>query len=198
MSTGVWSSLPARIFCLGCILGFSTIDAAAEDAAGVAARQLIDDVAALPYLEPVDSSTLSVRNHEVGLGALQKVRGAWRLDRSERITGELERHTWRVQEGYTSEEVLTLVVERLQRVGSAELMFNCEARACGQSVQWANRMFGQRVLYGTESSQRYRVYALEGAEGEIRRLLLYSSARSTDRQYLHLELLSGVLIASTL
>jgi hypothetical protein len=183
------------------MFGLSTLSFAADDPAGAAARQLINDLASLAYVESVDSSTLQVRNHEVGLGALQKVRGSWRLDRSERISGELERHTWRVLEGYAADELLLRVVDRLAGDESAKLLFSCDARACGQSVQWANRMFGQRVLYGTESSQRYRVYALEDAqdaEGQARRLLLYSSARSTDRQYLHLEVLSGVLIESAL
>jgi hypothetical protein len=70
----------------------------------------------------------------------------------------------------------------------AELIFQCEARACGSSVQWANRIFNERLLYGTEESQRYRVYAVIAGDVSYR-LLIYGSARSSDRQYLHAELL---------
>jgi hypothetical protein len=55
-------------------------------------------------------------------------------------------------------------------------------------VQWANRVFRQRVLYGREDLQRYRVYALEEAGAQYR-LVVYSAARTADRQYLHVDLL---------
>jgi len=60
-------------------------------------------------------------------------------------------------------------------------------RACGQGVQWANRVFHQPVLYGREELQRYRVYAI-GAD-PLNLLVIYASARTADRQYLHAETL---------
>jgi len=93
---------------------------------------------------------------------------------------------------------LLSVAERLDARDDAELMFQCEARACGPSVQWANRMFQQRVLYGTESSQRYRVYALAQPGEQVQRMLIYASARTAERQYLHIEVLSGEPIESAL
>ena len=50
-------------------------------------------------------------------------------------------------------------------------------------------MFGQRLLYGRADDQSYRVYAVEGAEGAYR-VLLYSGARTADRQYLHVDVLT--------
>ena len=71
---------------------------------------------------------------------------------------------------------------------SLTVLFDCEARACGSSAQWANRIFNERVLYGTEAAQRYRVFAGED-NGERYRLLLYATVRTAQRQYLHAELL---------
>ena len=71
--------------------------------------------------------------------------------------------------------------------GASEL-FTCNGRACGHGSQWANRIFGQRVLYGREDMQRYRVYALEREVSY--RMVVYSSSRTADRQYLHVELLA--------
>ena len=68
------------------------------------------------------------------------------------------------------------------------LLFACEGRACGHANQWANRVFGQRLLYGKSDEQRYRVIAVEDAAGSAR-VLLYSSARTADRQYLHADYL---------
>ncbi len=77
--------------------------------------------------------------------------------------------------------------EIIERDFANTLLFACESRACGPGVQWANRVFKQRLLYGQESQQRYRVYALDRQPGY--RLLIYNSARTMDRQYLHVELL---------
>jgi len=66
-------------------------------------------------------------------------------------------------------------------------LFSCDGRACGQGVQWANRVFHQRELYGREDLQRYRVYSLEGDSSY--RLVVYGAERTLDRQYLHVDLL---------
>ena len=80
-----------------------------------------------------------------------------------------------------------MLAELEAAVKGGQLLFSCEGRSCGQGVQWANRVFGERVLYGRDDLQRYRVYA--PAEGDEYRLVLFSSARTADRQYLHAELL---------
>ncbi|MFK8041735.1 DUF4892 domain-containing protein [Congregibacter sp.] len=140
-----------------------------------------------PHLEEIDAlSGESVRDYLVPLGAIEKIRGVWSPRRSERVTGERTSYTWRVQDGYTSAEMVQELDGRVASQEGVTQSFSCEARACGSSVQWANRIFQQRLLYGTEVSQRYRVYTLEQG-GHSYRLLVYGSARSSDRQYLHLE-----------
>jgi len=96
----------------------------------------------------------------------------------------LVRYTWQITDGFSSSEVLA---EIEAAVKGGQLLFSCEGRSCGQGVQWANRVFGERVLYGRDDLQRYRVYA--PTEGDDYRLVLFSSARTADRQYLHAELL---------
>ena len=84
----------------------------------------------------------------------------------------------------------------------------------GSSVQWANRIFGERLLYGTEKSQEYRVFEISGdanadvpavqtldqdqaesgstsADPGKTTILLYASARTNERQYLRLEILAA-------
>lgn len=158
--------------------------ATAQEPAGV-----LEALADQPQVELVESSLeQKVRSHLVGLGAMQKVRGVWRPDESERLSGELSRFTWRVLDGLPSEVVLEDLEAELAGAFSLERLFSCEARACGDSAQWANRIFGQRVLYGRADTQRYRVYATT-VDGAQYRIMLYASARTSDRQYLHAELL---------
>ncbi|MFT4874460.1 DUF4892 domain-containing protein, partial [Congregibacter sp.] len=110
------------------------------------------------HLESIGSqSERTVRDYLIPLGAIEKIRGVWAPRKGERLSGTLDRHTWRVQDGYTAEEMVAELDQRLALNEAAHKDFVCDARACGSSVQWANRIFQQRLLYGTEVSQRYRV-----------------------------------------
>ncbi|MEH6583035.1 MAG: DUF4892 domain-containing protein [Halioglobus sp.] len=147
--------------------------------------ELVDKLNAYPHAVEVSQAALEVRDHEVGLGAIKKVRGVWQFKKSERLSGSLDRHTWQIVDGFSSLEVFEGLVAELESAGAAELLFACEGRSCGQGVQWANRVFGERILYGREELQRYSVYALTGET--TFRVILYSSARTADRQHLHME-----------
>jgi hypothetical protein len=159
---------------------------AQEATAPVNYLQALDDYPHLQSLDPMAEK--KVRDYLIPLGAIEKIRGVWSPRESERHSGILRRFNWRVVDGYRSEELEAELAGLLDKDPRAELIFSCEARACGSSVQWANRIFNERLLYGTEESQRYRVYAVTVGETQYR-MLIYASARSSDRQYLHAELL---------
>jgi len=141
-----------------------------------------------PHTSQIDTSQRAVVDHEVGLGAIRKVRGFWQYKDSAGCNGLLSRYTWQVSDGFSAVEVLSELEQGLLALEGAELLFACEGRACGHANQWANRVFGQRLLYGKSDEQRYRVIAVEDAAGTAR-VLLYSSARTADRQYLHADYL---------
>ena len=142
--------------------------------------QLLERLDAYPHAQRINHSVEKVIDYAVGLGSIKKVRGVWQLDESERLSGTLHRYTWQIVDGFTSREVLEEAVETL---ADAELLYSCDGRACGQGVQWANRVFNERLLYGRDDLQRYRVFGQEQAW----RVLLFSAARTADRQYLHAE-----------
>ena len=146
---------------------------------------LLTELDAFPHAVRINQEQRSVVDYEIGLGAMQKVRGSWRFKHSERQSGLLTRYTWQIVDGFTSNEVLAGVEAKLQ---NAALLFSCDGRSCGQGVQWANRVFSERLLYGRDDMQRYRAYDPLGDGAH--RLLLFSSARTADRQYLHAEVLS--------
>jgi hypothetical protein len=151
-------------------------------------EMLIQQLEASPHAISVASERLSVVDHEIGLGALQKRSGSWNFKASKRVSGVLSRHTWQIADGFSSEEVLERLESELESVADARILFVCDGRSCGQSVQWANRVFAKKVLYGREKSQRYRAYALEDPASHY--IQLYSTSRTADRQYLHLEILA--------
>ncbi|GAB5449714.1 MAG: hypothetical protein Hals2KO_00420 [Halioglobus sp.] len=136
----------------------------------------------------VEYAVNTVTDHKVALGAIRKLHGEWILEDSERLSGELSSFTWQIVDGFTSKEVMEELLETVSNMAGAQQLFACDGRACGHSSQWANRVFGQRVLYGRQDLQRYRVYSLP--EGAGYRLVVYASARSTDRQYLRVDLIA--------
>ncbi len=149
-------------------------------------EELLKRFDAYPHAEMIDSSNTQVIDYEIGLGAIQKSQGAWRLKHSERVTGQLQTYTWQIIDGFTSREVAEELSGIIEGDPANVLLFSCESRACGPGVQWANRVFKQRLLYGQESLQQYRAYSL--TQSVEYRLVIYNSARTADRQYLHVEL----------
>ena len=149
--------------------------------------QLLQQLNEFPHARNIDQTEAAVQDYEVGLGAMQKIGGVWKFKHSERFTGALTTYTWQLKDGFTSIEVMDDLVVEVEAFDQAELLFDCKARACGGGVQWANRVFHQPVLYGREDLQRYRVYSL-GVQPRYL-LIIYSAARTADRQYLHAELL---------
>lgn len=178
-----------RSFCLvvaATAMSLWTGIACAADSSPIAAliRQLDD----YPHTRQIRTSETNVVEREVGLGAMQKLRGEWHLKRSERYSGKLLRYTWAIENGFRAEEEMQKFVAAVTQIEGAEQLFSCDARACGQAAQWANRVFNESELYGREDLQHYRVFALH-SEPEAR-LLVYSAERTEDRQYLHVELLT--------
>lgn len=153
-------------------------------------KTLLEQFDSYPHAVQVARVESQVVDHVVPLGALKKVRGVWEFKDSERLSGSLLRYTWQIVDGYSSAEILQELEARVAETGASELLFDCEGRACGKAVQWANRVFSQRVLYGREDLQQYRVYSL--GLPAVSRLMMYSSARTADRQYLHVELLQAL------
>lgn len=172
-----------RLASIGALFSVCLMAGLAQAASPGDSLQTLD---AFPHATRISHDVERVVDYEIGLGAMRKVRGAWSFKASERKSGELTRYTWQIVDGFSSNEVL----EELEAgLVNSKLLFSCEGRSCGQGVQWANRVFRERVLYGRDDLQRYRVYGAEDAASGDFRLLLFSSSRTADRHYLHAELL---------
>jgi hypothetical protein len=178
------NSLRAGLCILGgvCLLLAAQFSSAASDP-----EALLIKLDAYPHAQRISYSKTEVIDHEIGLGAMQKIRGDWRFKDSERLSGTLVSYTWQIVDGYTSAQVMEKLLDEVQQGETASLLFSCEGRECGNGAEWANRVFNERVLYGRADMQRYAVYTIKG-DPEYR-LVTYSSARTEDRQYLRADLL---------
>ena len=150
---------------------------------------LFDFLESLPFAKKVEERDEKVRLHLVGLGGIKKVRGVWNPAELERVNGRLVAATWQIMDGATSAVVFEEAVAVIEARDDARVLFACSGHLCGPSVQWANLVFDQRILYGRVASQNYSVYAL-GPEGDAtHRVIVYSSARTSERQHLHTEII---------
>ena len=175
-------SIPARALTLlaTCLLASAALG---SDGVEVLLQQLDES----SHTSQLSTAEVDVVDHEIGLGALRKVGGTWRFKDSERLTGRLQSYTWQILDGFTAEEVMDELLAGVEAQEGARSLFSCDGRACGHGAQWANRVFRERLLYGRQDMQRYRVYAIEGASAQ--RLLVYAAMRSADRHYLRVDLL---------
>jgi hypothetical protein len=127
-----------------------------------------------------------VTNYNFVLGAVERTGGAMRAKRSVRLAGRVDRATFEIPAGISTDEVLehyrTQLAEHDYRV-----LFECRARDCGKSTVWANSVFGQSSLYGPDRYQRY-LAARQQLDGDDERLVaIYVTQRGNRKVYAHVE-----------
>ena len=70
------------------------------------------------------------------LGSYKKISGSWRLDRQQRLSGELTRYTVELPAGHSADNGFGFSLDQLQNFNLREL-FHCTGRDCGTSNSWA-------------------------------------------------------------
>jgi len=131
----------------------------------------------------VSASVIRAQPFLIPLGAMKKKQGIWRPEAFEAIQGHVDRTTWSVH----GEAVVTLFEAFSKALASqSEALWLCAGRRCGNASEWASQVYGERLLYGRDEFMRYQVFRL--ASGEW--ITLFGTARSADRQYLHLDIIS--------
>ncbi|MEE4203833.1 MAG: DUF4892 domain-containing protein [Halieaceae bacterium] len=119
----------------------------------------------------------------IPLGPMEKVRGSWQLKRSTPVSGNLVRTTWQVRN--------TPVVELFGELSAAlaeeyTLAYECSDRRCGNASEWASRVYNERLLYGRDEYLRYAAFKSEQGTW----LTVFTAARTADRQYLHIDVIT--------
>lgn len=143
-------------------------------------QALLDQVDGDWNTERYKTRSQQVTGFLMPLGAMQKISGIWQLSDSARLTGQLTRATWEVSNG----AVLPLFQDILDSLNDgAELKFSCNGRSCGNASEWANKVYGERLLYGRDEFMRYAAYQLSNGDW----VSVFSAARTANRQYLHID-----------
>ncbi|TDV72097.1 uncharacterized protein DUF4892 [Pseudomonas sp. LP_7_YM] len=139
---------------------------------------------------PIDSEIVDYRpavelERIYPLGAVRKISGQLRFDGQVSARGSASSVTYQLPAERSADEAFTAARQALHKQG-AQLLFWCQARDCGESSLWANEIFGNSRLYGTDSGQAYLLVRLAAPEND-KLMALYSITRGNRRAYLHVE-----------
>ena len=127
-------------------------------------------------------------DYVLALGSYKKVDSNWLVDRSQRLSGELDRTTLELPADHNAEDGFRFYKDQLNRLNLREL-FHCKARDCGTSNSWANIHFKIIQLYGLDQYQFYAAYEITNADENPFYVVLYSVMRGNKRAYVQVEIL---------
>ena len=125
-----------------------------------------------------------VNNYVLALSTYEKRENRWQPERALRLQGQLQRTTWELPAGTDEQRVIAFYRQQLPE--TAQSLFVCEGRDCGESNNWANDHFGIKQLYGLDQYQSYGAYQLDNGDY----LSLYIVRRGNRRVYIHIETLT--------
>lgn len=136
----------------------------------------------------ISESKVQTDEYVFALGSYKKVAGAWRLDRQQRLSGNLERYTLELPEGHSAKNGFDFYLDQLQNFNFREL-YHCQSRDCGTSNSWANNHFKILQLYGLDQFQYYGAYEVTTADDKPFYVALYAVQRGNKRVYMQVDVL---------
>jgi len=175
-----------RLLLFACCLIIPSVQAyeSSEDVTGASESALFQRYS---QSKIVAYNQLVTADYLLALGAPKTVNGVMVLEYSERLAGDLTRITYQAPDDYSSEDMFVHFSSQLNQL-SHKVLFECHARKCGSSNEWANRIFNIRKLYGPERYQHYLAVQIDTQQGPLF-VALYSIKRGNKRVYTQLDLL---------
>lgn len=146
-------------------------------------------VSPFPDSELINSENNPLVTYNIALGILQRISGLSMPEETLRVQGSLTKLLYEVSREFSGNDVLTFFEEQFSNKGY-EPMFECKGRSCGSSNDWANDIFGNRVLYGPAQNQFYSVYS-HTSDNISDYLSLYIITRGNRRTYAYLEIMES-------
>ncbi|WP_263142877.1 DUF4892 domain-containing protein [Pseudomonas sp. RIT-PI-AD] len=123
------------------------------------------------------------------LGPIRRISNQLRYERKVDVQGRQTAVTYLLPSGHSATEAFDFARQALLAQG-AEPLYWCQGRDCGSSSLWANTVFGNPILYGSDDEQAYLLLRLASPRQDSL-LALYSITRGNRRAYLHAEQLDA-------
>lgn len=146
------------------------------------AAESYSTVPLIPYrsAQAVSDEWSSASSHLVVLGSLEKVNRELEPEKSEIFYGRRYQETYYLPEARRTGQVFDHYRSQLESLG--EILFECDGRTCGSSSYWANKVFGEAILYGPEQFQKYAIASRSDGGGYV---AVYVGERATRKIYVH-------------
>ena len=170
-------------------LGISLLLATAVVRADVEGSQDLDVLPRFAGSKIVSFKDVAEQERIYPQGAIRRISGTLRYEREVTAQGQLTAVTYELPRTHTANEAFAKARGDLQ-AQDAELLYWCVGRECGSSSLWANAVFNNATLTGSDDQQTYALLRLaEPRQDSL--LALYSITRGNKRAYLHAELLTA-------
>lgn len=121
--------------------------------------------------------------------AVQRVIGRIETRNEIMASGDQQRFTWELSNNHSALDAFNQARHYWSEQG-ARVLYWCTGRECGPSNLWANQVFKNAKLYGTDDSQAYTLLNLEKAGQDQQIIALYAVTRGNGRGYLYTQQLS--------
>ncbi len=175
---------------------FCCLSAGVVLAADVVGSQDLEVLPRFARAEIIEFSQNSGQERVLPTGPLSRISGKLRIESQVRAEGQLTALTYALPAGHTALDVFNAARNQVQANG-AELLYWCQGRDCGSSSLWANSVFANAQLYGSDDQQAYALLRLAAPQQDSL-LVLYAITRGNRRAYLHVEQLNASAPLGTL
>lgn len=124
--------------------------------------------------------------HEVALGILQRDSGVASPENAQLVTGNLAKTLYEIPKEFSGKAVFDFFTAQFAD-RNYQPLFDCSGRACGSSNDWANDIFGNRLLYGPVQNQYYGAFQQSADNSLSPFITLYVITRGNRRLYAYVE-----------
>ncbi|UVE19281.1 DUF4892 domain-containing protein [Pseudomonas sp. LS44] len=142
-----------------------------------------------PRAEIVDFREQTDQERIYPQGSIRRISNQLRYEQQVATQGQLTSVTYQLPAEHFGDQAFNATRQALQEQG-AELLYWCEGRDCGSSSLWANSVFGNAKLMGSDEQQDYLLLRLAPPQQDVL-VALYGITRGNRRAYLHVEQLQA-------
>ena len=146
---------------------------------------LAADLAQLPVLidaRIVDQRSAADIERTWPLGSVRKISGQLRIDGQIVTRGESHSTLYELPPEHSAMQAFDAVREAWQADG-AQILFWCQARDCGESSLWANEIFANARLFGSDDQQAFMLLR----QDDTQLLAIYSITGGNRRAYVQID-----------
>lgn len=119
------------------------------------------------------------------LGPLRKISGQLRMESQVNARGQVSSVTYELPVERSAKDAFSAARQTLHTSGS-QLLFWCEARDCGESSLWANQVFNNSRLLGSDDQQAFFLLRLAAPQDNTL-VGVYTVTRGNRRVAMHIE-----------